>query len=214
MDETLDGVTETARSVLHVGCGAPGIDRLHPVFRGAGRWREVRLDVDPGVAPDIVCSTTDMRRAVRDASFDALWSSHNIEHLHDHEVGLALAEFRRVLKPAGFALIRCPDLAAIIEAIRRDGLESVAYVAPAGPVTPLDMLYGFRPAIARGNDYMAHKTGFTDLRLGRLLVEAGFAEVRTKRAMFDLWAIAIVDAAATETVLAQLAASGIAFDET
>lgn len=214
MDEPLDGVTETTRCVLHVGCGAPGIDRLHPVFRTPGRWQEVRLDVDAGVKPDIVCSTTDMRQAVQDGSFDALWSSHNIEHLHDHEVGLALAEFRRVLRRTGFALIRCPDLAAIIEAIRTDGLESVAYVAPAGPVTPLDMLYGFRPSIARGNGYMAHKTGFTDLRLGRLLVEAGFAEVRTKRAIFDLWAVAVVDAAATETVLAQLSASGITFDET
>ncbi|WP_342778714.1 class I SAM-dependent methyltransferase [Phreatobacter stygius] len=195
-----------------MGCGAPGIERLHPVFRAAGRWQEVRLDVDPRVAPDIVCSTTDMQRAVQDASFDALWSSHNIEHLYDHEVTLAFAEFRRVLKRSGFALIRCPDLQAIIEAARTDGLESVAYVAPAGPVTPLDMLYGFRPSIARGNEFMAHKTGFTDLRLGRLLIEAGFAEVRTKRALFDLWAVAIVDPGRTDSVLAQLSTSGIEFD--
>lgn len=208
----MDGITETTRSVLHVGCGAPGIERLHPIFHAAARWREVRLDVDPRVVPDIVCSTTDMRRAVVDQSFDALWSSHNIEHLYDHEVKLALAEFRRVLKRSGFALIRCPDLQAILETALAGGVETVSYVAPAGPVTPLDMLYGFRPSIARGNDFMAHKTGFTDLRLGRLLIEAGFAEVRTKRAAFDLWAVAVADAGRTQDVLAQLAASGTEFD--
>jgi SAM-dependent methyltransferase len=212
-DETLDGVTDITRRVLHVGCGAAGIERLHPVFRAPDQWQEVRLDVDARVVPDIVCSTTDMRRAVADASFDALWSSHNIEHLYDHEVAVAFAEFRRVLRPAGFALIRCPDLEAVLDAACTNGVETVAYMAPAGPVTPLDMIYGFRPSIARGNEFMAHKTGFTDLRLGRLLVEAGFAEVRTKRVQFDLWAVAIVDSGRTESILAQLSSHGIAFDE-
>jgi hypothetical protein len=43
--------------------------------------------------PDIVGTMTDMS-AVADASVDALFSSHNIEHLYPHEVPVALAEFR------------------------------------------------------------------------------------------------------------------------
>ena len=44
------------------------------------------------------------------ASVDAVFSSHNIEHLYPHEVPLALKEFMRVLKPDGFVLMTCPDL--------------------------------------------------------------------------------------------------------
>ncbi|MCA0399825.1 MAG: methyltransferase domain-containing protein [Proteobacteria bacterium] len=181
----------SARSILHVGCGPKGPRQLHSLFRDTTRWREIRLDVDPQVEPDIQCSTVDMRAHVPDASVDAVWSSHNMEHLFDHEVPLALAEFRRVLKPSGFVLIRCPDLTAILKAIEKTGLENPAYMSPAGPITPLDMLYGHRPSIARGNHYMAHHTAFTDMRLARLLMEAGFPEVRTRTdSGFDLWAVA------------------------
>jgi len=67
------------------------------------------LDIDPSVAPDIVGTMTDMS-AVATASIDAIFSSHNIEHLYPHEVPIALAEFLRVLKDDGFAVVTCPDL--------------------------------------------------------------------------------------------------------
>ncbi|HYE51118.1 MAG TPA: methyltransferase domain-containing protein [Azospirillaceae bacterium] len=179
------------RTVLHVGCGVANPAKLHPAFRGED-WKEVRLDIDPGVRPDIVASMTDMS-AVPDASMDGLFSSHNIEHLYPHEVPVALAEFRRVLKPTGFALITLPDLQAIAQLVAEDKLEEPAYVSPAGPISPLDMMYGYRPALARGNLFMAHRTGFTARTLGQHLVQAGFGEVRlAKGGNFDLWAQAFV----------------------
>ncbi|PPD16082.1 MAG: SAM-dependent methyltransferase [Methylobacterium sp.] len=200
--------------VLHVGCGPKGLHRLHGVFHDPAEWSEVRLDLDPAVQPDIVCSTADMRRHVRDGVFDSVWSSHNIEHLYDHEVPKAFAEIRRVLRSDGAFLVRCPDLEAVVEAMMQGGLESVAYMSPAGPITPLDMLYGHRKSIERGNTFMAHHTAFTDLRLGRMLLEAGFVSVRTKRApVFDLWAIAFAEDADQASWLAQLAAAGLAFEE-
>ena len=48
--------------------------------------------------------------AVETASMDAIFSSHNLEHLHAHEVPVAMAEFIRVLKPKGYMVITCPDL--------------------------------------------------------------------------------------------------------
>jgi predicted SAM-dependent methyltransferase len=42
-------------------------------------------------------------KAVASESVDAIFSSHNIEHLYPHEVPVALAEFIRVLKPGLFA---------------------------------------------------------------------------------------------------------------
>jgi len=176
------------RRVLNVGSGAPGGGRLHPGFED-GAWREVRLDIDPAVNPDIVASVIDLKSVVADESFDAIWSSHSLEHLHTHEVIPALQEFRRVLRPDGFALVTCPDLAAIARFALANGVEALAYSSPAGPVRPLDMIYGHAHSIAAGRVHMAHNTGFTAERLVRVALAAGFHEVRViAGARFDLWA--------------------------
>ena len=95
-----------------------------------------------------------------------------------------------MLKAGGFALITLPDLQTVAELVAADKLEEPAYISPAGPITPLDTLYGLRAAIARGNLFMAHRTGFTATTLEGALRRAGFATVRTQRLGFDLWAYA------------------------
>jgi predicted SAM-dependent methyltransferase len=200
------------RTVLHTGCGADAPGKLHAAFRGA-RWSETRLDIDSDVHPDIVSSVHDMSAAVPSGAYDALWSSHHIEHLQAHEVAKAFGEFFRVLKKDGFALIRCPDLEAVAAFILSHGPDEQAYVSPAGPITALDMLYGHGASIARGNTAMRHQTGFTAERLGRLLIAAGFVEVHTKRsASFDLWAVAFMPLAQPSSVLAELSRHGLTFD--
>jgi SAM-dependent methyltransferase len=179
-----------AKTFLHVGCGS---NRKQHTTRGlAGAdWREIRLDINPAVTPDVVGSMTDMN-AVADQSVDAVFSSHNIEHLYPHEVALALAEFVRVLKPEGFAIITCPDLQSVAVLIAQDRLTDTAYVSAAGPIAPLDMLYGHRPELAQGHLYMAHRCGFTERVLRGTLLQSGFQSVATMRrpAAFDLWAAA------------------------
>jgi SAM-dependent methyltransferase len=202
------------RRVLHVGCGFPAPHRLHPIFRELGGWDEIRLDIDERVKPDIVCSTVDMTAVVPSESVDAVWSSHTIEHLYDHEVAQAFAEFRRVLSPTGFLLIRCPDIEAVVRCFLDKGLEHVAYQSAAGPITPLDMLFGHRSSIDAGNLFMSHHTAFTDERIGALLLEAGFNEVRTRGAEgYDLWAVAFKAEADMPECLTRLAENGLAFDE-
>ncbi|MCB8836487.1 methyltransferase domain-containing protein [Aurantimonas sp. VKM B-3413] len=183
------------------------------IFR-APAWQEVRLDIDPQVRPDLMSTVVDMKDVAADQSFDALWSSHNIEHLYDHEVLPAFAEFRRILRPDGFALITCPDLQAVAGLIAEGRLEEGVYEAPSGPVTPLDMIYGFRPSIAAGNDFMGHRTGFTTERLGRLLVETGFAEVRMiKGESYDLWALALMPEIDAPRLMTALARTGLKFQQ-
>jgi ubiquinone/menaquinone biosynthesis C-methylase UbiE len=127
---------------------------------------------------------------VASASVDAVWSSHNLEHLFASEVPLALGEFFRVLRPGGAALITLPDLQAVAELVASDKLEDVAYVSPAGPIAPLDMIYGYGASIARGNVFMAHRTGFTAKTLAGALGRAGFCQVQVEREGFNLWALA------------------------
>ena len=172
------------KTVLHVGCGR---ERIHPLFSGDG-WSETRLDIDPDVRPHIVASITSMD-AVENEAVDAVYSSHNLEHLFDHEVPVCLKEFLRVLKPDGFALIGVPNLKKAVELIANDKLDEPAYISPAGPIYALDILYGFRPAIASGNTYMAHKTGFTPSSLGNLILSSGFALVKiAEDSDFGIWA--------------------------
>jgi ubiquinone/menaquinone biosynthesis C-methylase UbiE len=134
---------------------------------------------------------TDMS-AVATGSVDALFSSHNIEHLYPHEVPQALSEFKRVLSPEGFVVITCPDLQSVCALVAEDKLTEPAYTSPAGPITPLDILFGHRPPMARGNLYMAHRCGFTQKVLMGTLQAAGFAKVAAKRRghpYYDLWVL-------------------------
>lgn len=175
--------------VLNVGCGYPLRQKLHPHFHGP-QWREIRLDLDPAVGPDIICSITDMR-PVESESADAVWSSHNLEHLQRHEVPLALTEFLRVLKPQGLLLMTLPDLGQVARLVVEDRLEDQAYMSASGPITALDMIFGHTASLARGNHYMAHRTGFTPRTLQEALIEAGFVEITLRQgSSFDLWATA------------------------
>jgi SAM-dependent methyltransferase len=178
----------TPRRLLHVGCGTKSIKNL-PVYFQSG-WQELRYDIDNEVQPDLRGSITDLA-ALPDGSMNAIWSSHNLEHLNSFEVPLALEEFRRVLSDDGFAIITVPDLRAVARHIVNDELEQPLYKAPAGPISALDILFGHQAAIEKGNSYMAHRTGFSARSLGQALVAAGFDEVRVHEGRhWDLWAIA------------------------
>jgi ubiquinone/menaquinone biosynthesis C-methylase UbiE len=179
------------KTFLHVGCGPK---RKNQTTRGFNTedWNELRLDIDASVNPDVVGTMTDMSQ-VADASVDALFSSHNIEHLYPHEVPIALAEFFRVLKPEGFLVITCPDIQSVCALIAQDQLLEPAYISPAGPIAPLDILWGHRPSMARGNLYMAHRCGFTQKVLISTLQVAGFLRIASQSRAhphYDLYAAA------------------------
>jgi predicted SAM-dependent methyltransferase len=178
------------KKMLHVGCGLKRIQNTVKGFND-GAWQETRLDVDASVEPDIVGSITDMS-LVNDSSFDAVFSSHNIEHLYPHEVPIALREFRRVLTDQGFCVLTCPDLKSVCELVSQDKLTEPAYVSRAGPITPLDILYGHRASMSEGNLFMSHRSGFTERTLREALLTSGFPSVATscRPRAFDLWALA------------------------
>lgn len=177
---------------LHIGCGPK---RKPQTTRGfnTDEWTELRFDIDESVQPDLTGTMTDMA-AVASGSVDAIFSSHNIEHLYPHEVPLAFAEFLRVLKPDGFFVVTCPDLQSVCALVAQDQLTEAAYTSPAGPIAPIDILYGYRPSMSRGNLFMAHRCGFTQKVLTGTLRACGFQTVasmaRGTAPFFDLWAVA------------------------
>ena len=162
-------------TVLHVGCGR------QPLPEWLDGHDEVRLDIDPGVEPDIIASMTDLGDI---GPFDVLYTSHTLEHLYPDEVPIALAEFRRVLKPGGFATIIVPNLDGILPT------EDVVYEAPSGPVCGLDMYYGAGSRIGN-NRYMAHHCGFVPSTLKAVVDQAGFARNEVTTSNFNLLAVAV-----------------------
>jgi ubiquinone/menaquinone biosynthesis C-methylase UbiE len=167
-----------------VGCGPYNPEALPQLFRD-GNWQEIRLDINTAVNPDILGTITDLS-AVPDNSVDAVFSSHNLEHIYHYEVPIALEEFKRILKPEGFLMIVVPDMQTAAEFVARGDMENEPlYISPGGPVRALWMFYGMGTEVP-GMPYMAHKTGFTSQNLNQKLQEANFARVEVIRTEFEL----------------------------
>ena len=174
---------------LNVGCGSAGPERLPECFQQP-EWQQIRLDINPAVQPDIIANLTDLS-AVETNSMEAVYSSHNIEHLYLHETVIALKEMHRVIRPGGFLLITLPDLQQVAQLVAQGKLSEEIYRSPVGPITPLDMLYGHQASVAEGNTYMAHKSGFDKHSLSAALLNAGFNEARvTADTHYNLWGYA------------------------
>ena len=112
-----------------------------------------------------------------------------------------------MLKPQGFLVITCPDLQTVCALVAEDKLTDAAYASAAGPIMPLDILYGHGAALAAGHLYMAHKCGFTLKTLAAALTAAGFQTTAGKRRIrgLDLWMVASKGQMA-EDAMQQLAA--------
>jgi len=158
---------------LNVGGNSKDIS-LPPQYAG---FEHILLDIDPKGAPDIVC---DARRltTLEAGIFDAVYCSHNLEHYYRHDVPKVLRGFLHVLKEGGFAQILVPDIAEVMRLTleRRLDIDDILYQSAAGPIMVLDVLYGHSVEIERsGNDFFAHKTGFTHKSLMGILKKSGFS---------------------------------------
>ena len=177
------------KTFLHVGYGLQNKSSCFGFNND--NWKEIRLDFDKNVNPDIVGTLTDMK-SVETGSVDAVYSSHNIEHIFPHEVPIVLREFYRVLKEDGIVVITCPDIQSVGEALTQDKLFETLYESPMGPVTAFDILYGHRKTTVDGNIFMVHKGGFTYSTLDTKFKEAGFKMKYGGRrpGAFDLYIVA------------------------
>lgn len=160
------------KRVLNVGGNSKAI-ALPTQYSG---FEHLLLDIDPNCSPDILCDARCLNELEPD-QFDAVYCSHNLEHYYRHDVRKVLAGFRHVLKPHGFAHIRVPDIKEVMrQTVERDlDVDDILYVSPSGPIMVIDVIYGFSVEIERsGQDFFAHKTGFTEQSLSKVLHQSGF----------------------------------------
>lgn len=156
--------------VLNVGGG-----RNRSLPQNFDGWDQHVLDVDPSVEPDVLL---DARKMVElaPATYDGIWCSHNLEHYYRHEVPVVLGGFRHVLKDTGFAMISVPDLGGLLKSCT--DLEDTWYVSASNaPISFHDVLYGWGEEVSRGNEWYAHRCGFTKRSLENVL-RAVFPVVR------------------------------------
>jgi SAM-dependent methyltransferase len=176
---------EQRRKVLNVGGGSKAI-ALPAYYRD---FEHLILDIDPRGKPDIVCDARELltRKA---GEFDAIYCSHNLEHYFRHDVPRVLRGFHHVLTPDGFAEIRVPDIGMVIKEMvsKNLDLEDTLYNANVGPILVRDVIYGWSVEIERsGQDFYAHKTGFTSKSMTRWVTSSGFQHVlRRPGRVFEL----------------------------
>jgi SAM-dependent methyltransferase len=155
------------------------------------RWDEVRVDIDQDLPNiDIYADMSNMNN-IYESSCDAIFSCHSIEHLNAHDALQALKEFKRILRGDGFAIITCPDLQIAAQHIANGDGTKQLYVSPAGPITALDMVFGYN-RFTKTNPHMAHRWGYDSRLLASVLHQAGFQTVAVMRnpTGLDLWAVA------------------------
>jgi SAM-dependent methyltransferase len=186
----VSAVVHDGPKVLNVGGNSKDI----PIPKHYDGWNHLLLDIDATGDPDIVC---DARRLdlLKSEQFDAIYCSHNFEHYYKHDGVKVLRGFLHVLKPDGFAEITVPDLGAVMRrCIEAElDLEDTLYQSAAGPISVREVLYGWSKKIEEtGEDFYAHKTGFTPNSLAHVLSEAGFARLfmRAHEEAFEVNALA------------------------
>lgn len=165
----------SAKRVLNVG-GGNKLIRIPQHYDG---WQHDLLDIDPAGQPDLVCDARELTKLGGNI-YDAIYCSHNLEHYYRHDGLNVVKGFHHILNEAGFAEIFVPDLVQVIgELVERQlDLDDVLYQSASGPISAHDVIYGLQNQIKNsGQDFYAHKTGFTSHSLIRMLKEGGFVKI-------------------------------------
>jgi hypothetical protein len=171
--------TRTTPAVSYRFLNVGGGTKDAPLPSHYADWDHVLLDIDPAVSPDICLDARELDTLLPGA-FDAIYCSHNLEHYYAHDVPRVLNGFRHILGQHGFAEIRVPDMGQLFQEIisRKLDIDDELYVSDRGPVLVKDVIYGYGPEIEEsGEDFYAHRTGFTRKSLVRALGRAGFARI-------------------------------------
>lgn len=184
LDSSPEG--DARKIVLHVGwmSATPGrVERQFP----AAQWREIRFDCDARVNPDIV-GTPDRLEGIADASVDVVLMPQMLQRYPLPKVSAILREALRVLKDGGRAVFSVPNAMLAATYVANNLPFHTLYETKLGPITPMDLLYGLRTGVARGEEHFQHRSGYTFEQLGLLMRDNGFTNILVNRAGYEITA--------------------------
>ena len=182
---------KATKKVLNVGGNNKSIT-IPTCYDG---WQHDLLDIDPRGNPDVLCDARELWK-LPPRQYDSIYCSHNLEHFYRHDVDKVLKGFRIILKKNGFILVRVPDLNAVMQCVIDGGLDidDVLYKTSNNiPILVRDVIYGWHVEIEKsGNDFFAHKTGFTEKSLVNVLKTNGFSSIKSWRSSLEIIALAFI----------------------
>ena len=177
-----------AKRFLNVGGGSKDV----PVPEYYAGWQHELAETDPTVGADHLIDPRELK-ALPAETYDAVYAAHVLEHYYPHDARKILAGVRHILRPDGFAEFRTINLAAVMKHVVEKNLDLAdpLYHSDAGNVTVKDAIYGFHEDIEQsGEDYFAHRNGFTPKSLADFLSASGFVRVIIAGYAFNLLAYA------------------------
>jgi len=186
LNEIFEG--KKMKKVLNVG----GNSKAIPLPAQYVDFEHLLLDIDPKGEPDVLCDARELS-TLEHEQFDMIYCSHNLEHYYRHDVKRVLKGFWDVLKPGGGVHIVVPDILSVMKTMVDKGLDidDDLYESALGPIAVSDVIYGFGKQIEEsGQDFFAHKTGFTHKSLVKALLSSGFNGIHTSEGGFSITAVA------------------------
>ena len=194
--------------MLNVGGGGKG-SPIPPIYAD---WDVVWLDLNPTVKPDLLMDARDLG-SLEPEQFDAVFSSHFLEHVYPHDLRAAIHGMYHVLKADGFVDITVPNTGRLFQIVAERGLDldSHVYDSPGGPIAVRDFLWGYAPfqAYSHRPELQLHKNGFSRRTLGNLLIHSDFLSVFMVQDDFHLRVIAFK----SDTDEKRLRELGLVFDD-
>lgn len=120
------------------------------------------VDIYNGENVDIKADISNLNM-IEAASVDEIYASHCLEHFGHFDTLRVLKEWRRIMRPGGKCYIGVPDFRALVRLYEKVGLTQFI----------IDLGWG-------GQEYKEafHYTPFDFPRLSRLVIDAGFSDVK------------------------------------
>lgn len=174
--------------LLNVGGNSKSIP-LPSIYQGVVHHL---LDIDPKGEPDVLCDARNLGE-IKESEYDIIYCSHNLEHYYKHDVKKVLLGFKTALKPGGSIHLVVPNMMVVLrEMIEKDmDIDDILYESSIGPIMISDVIYGYSKQIEQsGQEFFAHKTGFSIKSLSRCVQNSGFVDIRVAQEGYNIILIA------------------------
>jgi len=109
-------------------------------------WTVKTYDAEPKIEADYTGHIFKMD-AIEDNSIDALWCQQIMQRYYMPHVLEALKEFKRVMRDDALLYINVPDGQLAAAHLAHENFYKPLYETPAGPITAVDIVYGYQKAI-------------------------------------------------------------------
>jgi hypothetical protein len=156
-------------------------------------WDVVWLDLNPSLQPDLLMDARDLG-TLEPEQFDAVFSSHCLEHIYPHDLRALLHGAWHALKENGFMDVVVPNTRLALQRMVEDNLDldSFLYHSAGGPICVRDTLWGYAryQEFSHHPELHIHKNGFSKRTLANLLMAAEFSTVYVIDDSWDLRVLA------------------------